>query len=188
MAFVKYIRLILAIVIFYGRNTHAPHASPVFPCHCAMWEPCPCGPPAGCVTTHPLSGHAAARSRDGHDAFPPGPRRRDADEHGQGVVALYHRGLGATRRGHAARAGTGDGRRRPLYPRGPHGIGIVLSPEGVAPSTDCPQSTTIGKRAFVPYTADSFFYKVPKNTRDRDARPGSSRRAQGGRIPWTIGL
>jgi hypothetical protein len=29
---------------------------------------------------------------------------------------------------------------------------------GVAPSTGCSQSTDVGKRAFVPYTADYFFY------------------------------
>jgi Protein of unknown function (DUF3455) len=34
--------------------------------------------------------------------------------------------------------------------------------EGVAPSTGCALSTDIGKRAFVPYTADYFFYKATK--------------------------
>ena len=31
---------------------------------------------------------------------------------------------------------------------------------GIAPSTGCAQSTDIGKTAFVPYTADYFFYKA----------------------------
>jgi hypothetical protein len=34
---------------------------------------------------------------------------------------------------------------------------------GVAPSTGCTQSTDVGKRAFVPYTADYFFYKDSKH-------------------------
>jgi hypothetical protein len=33
---------------------------------------------------------------------------------------------------------------------------------GIAPSTGCAQSTDIGKTAFVPYTADYFFYKAAK--------------------------
>jgi len=32
---------------------------------------------------------------------------------------------------------------------------------GVAPSTGCTSSTDVGKQAFVPYTADYFFYKEP---------------------------
>jgi hypothetical protein len=40
---------------------------------------------------------------------------------------------------------------------------------GVVPSTGCTQSTDIGKRAFVPYTADYFFYKAAKrHAHDRD--------------------
>jgi hypothetical protein len=40
---------------------------------------------------------------------------------------------------------------------------------GVAPSTGCTQSTDIGKRVFVPYTADYFFYKATKrHAHDRD--------------------
>ena len=40
---------------------------------------------------------------------------------------------------------------------------------GVAPSTGCTQSTDIGKRAFVPYKADYFFYKATKrHVRDHD--------------------
>ncbi len=31
---------------------------------------------------------------------------------------------------------------------------------GVAPSTDCTSSTQVGNKAFVPYTADYFFYKL----------------------------
>jgi hypothetical protein len=30
---------------------------------------------------------------------------------------------------------------------------------GIAPSTGCTQATDVGKRAFVPYTADYFFFK-----------------------------
>jgi uncharacterized protein DUF3455 len=35
---------------------------------------------------------------------------------------------------------------------------------GVAPSTGCSVSTDVGTKAFVPYTADYFFYRIP----DRD--------------------
>jgi Protein of unknown function (DUF3455) len=35
--------------------------------------------------------------------------------------------------------------------------------EGVAPSTGCTESTDVGKRALVPYTADYFFYKAIKH-------------------------
>ena len=31
---------------------------------------------------------------------------------------------------------------------------------GIAPSTGCAMATDVGKRAFVPYTADYFFYKA----------------------------
>ena len=31
---------------------------------------------------------------------------------------------------------------------------------GVAPSAECISSTDVGKEAFVPYTADYFFYKA----------------------------
>jgi hypothetical protein len=34
---------------------------------------------------------------------------------------------------------------------------------GIAPSTGCAQSTDVGKRAFVPYTADYFFYKAAQS-------------------------
>ena len=37
---------------------------------------------------------------------------------------------------------------------------------GVAPSTDCSVSTDVGKRAFVPYTADYFFYLIPDGDDD----------------------
>jgi Protein of unknown function (DUF3455) len=38
---------------------------------------------------------------------------------------------------------------------------------GVAPSTDCSVTADIGAKAFVPYTADYFFYKdAGKNVRD----------------------
>ena len=41
--------------------------------------------------------------------------------------------------------------------------------EGVAPSTGCALSEDIGKRAFVPYEADYFFYKANKrHTHDHD--------------------
>ena len=41
---------------------------------------------------------------------------------------------------------------------------------GVAPSTGCASSTDVGSKAFVPYTADYFFYKSPGNKgRDSDA-------------------
>ena len=30
---------------------------------------------------------------------------------------------------------------------------------GMEPSTSCPESTAVGTRAFVPYTADYFFYR-----------------------------
>ena len=39
---------------------------------------------------------------------------------------------------------------------------------GVAPSTDCSVSTDVGKRAFVPYTADYFFYSKPESDEDDD--------------------
>jgi hypothetical protein len=38
---------------------------------------------------------------------------------------------------------------------------------GIAPSIGCAQSADIGKTAFVPYTADYFFYKAAKNRRGR---------------------
>jgi hypothetical protein len=34
---------------------------------------------------------------------------------------------------------------------------------GIAPSTGCAQSTDVGKRVFVPYTADYFFYKAAQS-------------------------
>jgi hypothetical protein len=34
---------------------------------------------------------------------------------------------------------------------------------GIAPSTGCAQSTDVGKKAFVPYTADYFFYKATQS-------------------------
>jgi Protein of unknown function (DUF3455) len=34
---------------------------------------------------------------------------------------------------------------------------------GIAPSTGCAQSTDVGKKAFVPYTADYFFYKAAQS-------------------------
>ena len=37
---------------------------------------------------------------------------------------------------------------------------------GVAPSTGCASSTDVGARAFVPYTADYFFYKDAENDAD----------------------
>jgi len=37
---------------------------------------------------------------------------------------------------------------------------------GVAPSTDCSVSTDVGKKAFVPYTADYFFYLIPDSDDD----------------------
>ena len=37
---------------------------------------------------------------------------------------------------------------------------------GVAPSTGCASSTDVGKQAFVPYTADYFFYKAAKSDAD----------------------
>jgi hypothetical protein len=39
---------------------------------------------------------------------------------------------------------------------------------GIAPPTGCALSTDVGKRAFVPYTADYFFYKYPDNDSDDD--------------------
>ena len=40
---------------------------------------------------------------------------------------------------------------------------------GVAPSEGCDSSTDVGEEAFVPYTADYFFYK---KAADRDAHDG----------------
>ncbi len=37
---------------------------------------------------------------------------------------------------------------------------------GVAPSTGCTSSTDVGAEAFVPYTADYFFYKGPESDAD----------------------
>ena len=37
---------------------------------------------------------------------------------------------------------------------------------GVAPATGCAQSTDVGKKAFVPYTADYFFYLIPDGDDD----------------------
>jgi hypothetical protein len=37
---------------------------------------------------------------------------------------------------------------------------------GVAPSKGCSQSTDVGRKAFVPYTADYFFYLVPDSDQD----------------------
>ena len=37
---------------------------------------------------------------------------------------------------------------------------------GTAPATGCTLSTDIGKRVFVPYTADYFFYRFPHDDRD----------------------
>jgi hypothetical protein len=37
---------------------------------------------------------------------------------------------------------------------------------GIAPSTGCSQSTDVGRRAFVPYTADYFFYLLPGSDED----------------------
>ena len=37
---------------------------------------------------------------------------------------------------------------------------------GSAPSTGCSSSTDVGKKAFVPYTADYFFYRVPDSNDD----------------------
>jgi Protein of unknown function (DUF3455) len=40
--------------------------------------------------------------------------------------------------------------------------------EGVAPSTPCTQLSDVGQRAFVPYTADYFFYKARNTDADDD--------------------
>jgi hypothetical protein len=37
---------------------------------------------------------------------------------------------------------------------------------GVAPKTGCSQSTDVGRKAFVPYTADYFFYLLPDSDED----------------------
>jgi hypothetical protein len=37
---------------------------------------------------------------------------------------------------------------------------------GVAPPTGCSVSTDVGKKAFVPYTADYFFYRIPDGDDD----------------------
>jgi hypothetical protein len=37
---------------------------------------------------------------------------------------------------------------------------------GVAPATGCSASTDVGNRAFVPYTADYFFYRAERNADD----------------------
>jgi Protein of unknown function (DUF3455) len=37
---------------------------------------------------------------------------------------------------------------------------------GAAPSTGCSVSTDVGKKAFVPYTADYFFYRIPDGDDD----------------------
>ena len=37
---------------------------------------------------------------------------------------------------------------------------------GVAPATGCAQSTDVGRKAFVPYTADYFFYLIPDGDDD----------------------
>jgi Protein of unknown function (DUF3455) len=40
---------------------------------------------------------------------------------------------------------------------------------GIAPATGCALSADIGKRAFVPYEADYFFYKaITRHGHDRD--------------------
>ncbi len=39
---------------------------------------------------------------------------------------------------------------------------------GVAPSTGCSQATDVGSKAFVPYTADYFFYRLPGSDDDDD--------------------
>ena len=43
---------------------------------------------------------------------------------------------------------------------------------GVAPSTGCASSADVGKQAFVPYTADYFFYTGPGEGARCDANAG----------------
>jgi hypothetical protein len=65
-------------------------------------------------------------------------------------------------------AGAGEG------PHGGDALGATTQIQrlntsgGVAPSTGCSASTDIGKKAFVPYTADYFFYSLPGRDEGRD--------------------
>jgi len=62
----------------------------------------------------------------------------------------------------AVDAATGDlGRSRPGVLTGTTFVQRLNTSGGSAPATGCSLSTDVGKKAFVPYTADYFFYKHP---------------------------